>query len=203
MTYHTQGFELVKDIITTETQQLLMNAIDIHRAAIEYGDRMAGQQIKYSDDLVTDKCWSAYSFVGFEALMQMLTPRVSQVVGHELAPTYSFMRYYYPGAVMKTHLDRPACETSMTLTLDLQGEPWPIWIRDFNGQAHSVSIPERSAVVYQGTQLEHWREPYTQGDRTVQVFLHWVDPHGVNARHVRDGRPVLAVAPSLQTVRLD
>ena len=195
-----QGYELWHDVIDHQTQTLLRTQIDVFREAMEYGDRMQGAQPNYSDELVTDRCWSNYSFVGFEGLAKMLTPQVSERVGLELEPSYTFMRYYYPGATMKRHRDRPACEISMTLTLTAQGNPWPIGIQDLQGQEHSVAIPERSAMIYQGPECDHWRDEYTQGTEQVQVFLHWVSAK--NAQWKYDERPVLAVSPSLKRKRL-
>lgn len=201
--YWEKGYELWPDVIDSQTQTLLRTQIDIFRSAMEYGDRMSGRtDSNYGDALVEANCWSTYGFVAFEALMKMLTPQVSQRLGLELAPSYTYMRYYYPGAVMKRHIDRPSCEVSMTLTLTCDGSPWPIGIRDLEGTEHLVQIEPRCGMLYQGTRCEHWRNSYDSGSEQVQVFLHWVDPKGANAGYVMDGRPLLAVSPDLKRTRL-
>ena len=203
MTYWTDGFELIENIISEDTRQLLTHSFDIHKTALEYGDRMQGIRRDPADELVTDKCFSTYGHVTFEALMQQLTPRVAEIVGHECMPAHSFARMYYPGAEMRAHKDRASCEVSMTLTVDVVGEVWPIWIRDaVDGSAHSVSIPERTGMLYQGCNLPHWRDTYTQGTSQLQLFMHWVDPNGPNKDFIYDGRPILAVSPDLRRKRL-
>lgn len=201
-TYWNNGYELVEDIISQDTADLLYNSFDLHKKALEYGDRMQGVDPDHTDELVQSHCFSTYGHVTFEALMQQLAPRVSEIVGHECVPAHSFARMYYPGASMKMHKDRPSCEVSMTLTVRAQGEVWPIWMRDLVGIAHPLSIPERSAVLYQGCVLDHWRDEYTQGQEQLQLFMHWVNPQGPNKDYVYDGRPVLAVSPALQRKRL-
>ena len=39
-------------------------------------------------------------------------------------------------------------------------------------------LEEGDAVLYKGCEVEHWREPYTEGTKQAQVFLHYVDANG-------------------------
>lgn len=197
------GYELWPDVISTETQTLLRTQIDVFRTAMEYGDRMMGTpNSNIGDALVKDHCWSTYGFVAFEGLMKMLTPQVSERIGLAVEPSYTYMRYYYPGATMMRHRDRPSCEVSMTLTLTADGAAWPIGIQDLQGTEHLIELEPRTGMLYQGTVCDHWRDVYSCGTEQVQVFLHWVDPQGPNRAWVMDSRPCLAVSPELKRTRL-
>ena len=202
MKYWTNGFEVIDNIISEDTRQLLYNSFDLHKKALEYGDRMSGVAVKHTDDLVIDKCFSTYGHVTFEALMQQLAPMVADRVGHECVPAHSFARMYYPGAYMRAHTDRPSCEVSMTLTIDVKGDVWPIWMRDLEGNPHPVVVPQGSAALYQGCVIEHWRDEYIQGEQQLQLFMHWVNPEGPNRDHIYDSRPLLAVSPGLKRTRI-
>ena len=54
-----------------------------------------------------------------------------------------------------------------------EGKIWPIFITNT-----AVMLEEGDAVLYKGCEVEHWREPYTEGTKQAQVFLHYVDANG-------------------------
>ncbi len=59
-------------------------------------------------------------------------------------PTYSYLRVYKRGNLLKAHRDRPACEISMTVNLGMSAEePWPIWIAGPRGHRLRVAEPRR------------------------------------------------------------
>ena len=135
-------------------------------------------------DSLVPKSFSAYALPETEELLLKLTPVVSSIVEKELFPTYSYCRIYYPGASMRPHTDRAACEISMSLSLT--GDPWPLWF--MLDKPTPVSIPKGSAVLYHGLETEHWRETY-KGTGCAQVFLHWVDANGLYVDWKYDRRP--------------
>ena len=48
-----------------------------------------------------------------------------------------------------------------------------------------INLKPGDGVIYQGCEVEHWREPY-EGDYHAQVFLHYVDANGKYADHKGD-----------------
>ncbi len=136
------------------------------------------------DNLVPNS-FSAYALPETESLLLDLTSKVSDIVGAELYPTYSYCRMYYPGASMRPHTDRVACEISMSLSLS--GDPWPLWFK-VGEQNVPVSLKKGDAVLYKGLELQHWREEY-KGLGCTQVFLHWVYANGEYADWKYDRRP--------------
>ena len=47
-------------------------------------------------------------------------------------------------------------------------------------------LEEGDAMVYKGCEVEHWREPYNEGTKLAQVFLHYVDANGPHAEWKND-----------------
>lgn len=120
---------------------------------------------------------SAYADPALEALLDWLRPTVEAVAGRELEPTYSYYRVYRCGDTLAPHRDRPACEVSASISLGASPPvPWPLAIRGTHGVAKVLLAPG-DALLYRGTECEHWREAY-QGDSLGQTFLHYVDRHG-------------------------
>jgi hypothetical protein len=127
----------------------------------------------------------------FDTLLDMARPSVAELVGRPLAPTYSYARLYRTGNALERHVDRGACEHSLTVHLGSEeDDDWPLWVRDRRGDDVSVSLETGDALLYQGRELEHWREPFT-GRYHAQLFLHYVDAEGPEADLIYDGRPSL------------
>lgn len=104
---------------------------------------------------------------------------VGDLVEDTVLPTYSFCIIYGPESQLIRHLDRPACEIS--LTVHLGGDTkWPIFIKKPSGEEVPFELNPGDAVVYLGCTAEHWREKFT-GQYYSQVFLHYVRSRGPNA----------------------
>jgi hypothetical protein len=48
-----------------------------------------------------------------------------------------------------------------------------------------VMLNKGDALIYNGCNVEHWREPF-DGDYHIQAFLHYVDKHGEHANYKGD-----------------
>lgn len=110
---------------------------------------------------------SLYNFVPFVHLLSNKTEKVSKIVGVNILPTYSYARRYYNGDILKKHVDRPACQISLSVHLD-GDEEWDLYIK-----GEPVALGVGDAVLYWGHEDEHWRNPYT-GKSYSNVFLHYV-----------------------------
>jgi hypothetical protein len=150
--------------------------------------------------MATDEDWPgtpvSYGDVVMEHLLERLRPDVEAASGRALFPTYSYLRLYKPGNALRPHRDRPACEISLSLNIG-QDPPvaWPLWLRGSSGP-QAVELQPGDAVLYRGTELEHWREPY-QGVQAAQVFLHYVDQDGPHAEWKYDKREALSMIVKL------
>jgi hypothetical protein len=136
----------------------------------------------------------AYGDPHLDMLLERVRPKVEQATGFKLWPTYSYLRVYRRGHVLKAHRDRPSCEISMSVNLGMSAdEPWPLWIAGPKGIA-SVALNPGDGLIYRGCDCYHWREPFA-GNHLAQVFLHYVDQNGPKAQWKYDKRPRLARLP--------
>ncbi len=136
----------------------------------------------------TSTAYSMYGNLIFEDLLDVLTYRLSEILKLDLIPTYSFFSLYKKGNELKKHIDREACEISMSLCLGYEpiNSKWPIHIDD-----QSIDLEPGDAVIYQGKEMTHWREPFS-GDYQAQGFLHWNDKNGpYGDKYKYDGRKYL------------
>jgi len=141
-----------------------------------------------------------------------LTPRVAQVSGCALLPTYCYLRIYQQGDICRVHSDRDACEHSLSLTIALSDhEPWALSVEtarldtpatsiesDFGGAGFgSVEMKVGDAVMYQGFHHRHGRLDPNPNLWSAHLFLHWVDPSGPFKDQAFD-RPALVRAGLLK-----
>lgn len=150
------------------------------------------KDIVFGDSMFSENAFCWYAPV--DQLLITLKPKVEKLIGLELTPSYSFGRIYSKDATMGKHVDRPACEISMTLTISFDKEPWPIWIENNDNIAIPVTLYPGDAMIYNGQKIPHWRNKFVESNEQVQFFLHWVDSNGPHASQKYDGRPLLGIA---------
>ena len=111
-----------------------------------------------------------------------------------MIPTYSYARIYKKGDVLKRHKDRYSCEVSMTMNLG--GDSWPIYLEpsgETDKEGVKIDLEPGDALIYRGCEVEHWREAF-EGENCGQVFLHYNDASGENAKeNAYDRRPFLGL----------
>jgi hypothetical protein len=134
-----------------------------------------------------------------------LTALVEGLVGEPLLPTYCYFRLYREGDICRVHGDRPACEHSLSLTLDhADGVPWPLEVARARTEtpyqradeafapgedAGAVSMEPGDAVLYQGVHHHHGRTTPNPNAWSAHLFLHWVARNGPYADHAFDKQP--------------
>jgi len=120
-----------------------------------------------------------YNFIPFVSLMVNKIPRVNEILGEEVLPTYTYARVYKEGSELVRHRDRPACEISFTLNLTKDVD-WPIYFQRPDGSETLIELNPGDAVLYLGCQADHWRNKF-KGKEHTQVFLHYVRADGPKA----------------------
>jgi hypothetical protein len=149
----------------------------------------ASSYFDYGDTQV-EKAFSAAAPAITETLLDVMTPILAQAIKCELYPTYSYLRIYVKGAELEKHQDRPSCEVSATLPLSYDSPSiWPLYIEAGN-KVIGVELEPGDALIYKGIEVPHWREAF-EGERQVQVFLHYVKKHGDYSEFKFDKRPHL------------
>lgn len=120
----------------------------------------------------------------FETVQEILWPYIENAVGEELLPTYSYARLYQNGNTLERHVDRPACEISVTIQLGRSHHySWPIYMGSTR-----YDLAEGDGVIYSGTKIPHWRDECRgpEGYYSGQVFVHFVRKNGPYADQAGD-----------------
>jgi hypothetical protein len=71
---------------------------------------------------------------------------------------------------------------SLNLFSDVE---WPIWMQEEGKDAEPVVMKPGDAVLYNGTNVLHWRESFP-GQACIQAFLHYVRTNGPNREEMFD-----------------
>ena len=83
------------------------------------------------------------------------------ILGLKLVPTYNYSRIYKPGEKLPKHVDRYACEISVTVTIGYIGQVWPIYFLDRNDSAENM--------YYHMDQTQYTHASY--GDKAFSPFI--------------------------------
>jgi len=150
--------------------------------------------------------YSQYSNIAMETLLLKCQPKMEEVTGLKLYPSYTYARIYKKGDVLKRHKDRFSCEISTTMNLG--GDDWPIYLEpdstkggvkdgmgyvSDNTKGVKVDLKPGDMLVYSGCELEHWRNKF-KGKECVQVFLHYNNRKTPGAKNnMFDKRPHLGL----------
>jgi len=132
--------------------------------------------------------FSYYADPLIEVLLLASKEVVEEAVGKELLPTYSYSRVYQQGEALRPHIDRPACEISVTVNVATKGDFSPIYTQYGDNDPEKHILNPGDAVIYKGCDAMHWRRPLKEGQLNVQFMLHYVDRNGPNAIWAKDNR---------------
>ena len=178
--FEQQGYLVIKQFIP----RLMCAYIAKNIGVLE-----ANSRLSFGDTQVA-KAFSGGSPAVTETLLDLMTPVLSQTLSCELYPTYSYLRIYVKGAELAKHTDRNSCEISATLPIEYESAGvWPLCI-EIDGEAKKIELEPGDALIYKGIQIPHWREPF-DGERQVQIFLHYVRKDGPYSEFKFDQRPEL------------
>jgi hypothetical protein len=178
--FEQQGYAVIKQFIP----RLMCEYIAKNIRVLEDNSRLS-----FGDSQV-EKAFSGGSPAVTETLLDLITPVLSQTLNCELYPTYSYLRIYVKGAELAKHTDRNSCEISATLPIEYDSAGiWPLCI-EIDGSTRRIELEPGDALIYKGIQIPHWREPF-EGERQVQIFLHYVRKDGPYSEFKFDQRPEL------------
>lgn len=147
-----------------------------------------------SDDQ-SDSYFYNYGDMLGDSLLYYLNKPMSEATNLNLIPTYSYMRIYKKGAILKKHIDRSSCEISATLNIS-GGENWPIYVAPLKEKKkkNKIILNPGDLLIYRGMELNHWRDEFKQ-QSCIQIFLHYNDQNGPYGKtNLFDGRKTLGIS---------
>jgi len=210
MSFKTNNFLVIKKAIEPKVAEFVYNYFLMKRqvARTMFDDRFISPFTTewgvWNDEQVPNT-YSHYGDVAMETLLLAVQPVMEKQTKLKLIPTYAYARIYKNGDVLHRHKDRFSCEISTTLNLG--GDPWPIFIEknpkkgglkegkyvsDYTKGSKVVLAPG-DMLVYKGNILEHWREAF-DGQDCGQVFLHYNNAATKGSEdNIFDNRPHLGL----------
>jgi len=187
----SEGYILVKNALSKEILELLKLQITIHEKTKCYEKNIDRHKYFFKDSSC-EKSFSEYGILCSEALLLQMKPFIDTYCNLDLIPTYSYSRIYYNGSILDRHIDRPSCEYSMTCCISCDGEPWDFYIKNKKNEEKCIKMEEGDIVIYKGCEVEHWRKIYN-GNRQIQIFLHYVNSTGIYKEYKFDKRPFIGI----------
>lgn len=123
---------------------------------------------------VDSQCPNSQSFYDldeFKGVMKRLEQEVKKFASDDIMPVYTYARIYRKGEQLKKHLDRKACEFSITISLDKSGKDnWPFYIQ--SNKKEEFMLNQGDALIYKGNELYHWRNKL-EYEWHSQLFIHY------------------------------
>jgi hypothetical protein len=129
-----------------------------------------------------------YSDTLMEYFLEKKIDLIEKHLHKKILPTVSFLRFYNKFSSLKKHVDRNACEITVSCTLGAD-QDWPLII-----EGEKIIIKPGDAVLYYGAKKTHWREEYL-GDYQSQVFFHYVEKEGKFKEEKFDKRDSIGLPP--------
>lgn len=178
--FEKHGCVLVKNLVDEQTIAVVSQYFENKIRREEWKESLSGgdptsKYAYYADPLI-------------EVILTASKEAVEDATGKELIPTYSYSRIYQPGEKLSPHVDRPACEISVTVNVATKGEFSPIYTQYGQNDPEKHVLNPGDAVIYMGCDVMHWRQPLKDGQLNVQFMLHYVDKNGPNAEYAKDKR---------------
>jgi hypothetical protein len=130
-------------------------------------------------DAQTPGRYVAYDEPTTRFMHQQLTRTISDIVRRVVVPSYSYLALYQGGATLDPHVDREACEYTLSLCIDATPDPqtygaWPIHLMTADGQV-SFTLGIGDALLFRGRELTHWRDQLPAGYTASWILFHFVD----------------------------
>ncbi len=197
--YQADGYALVREMVPREVARALMN-----RIRTDLGPGPVAIPPSDVAPILNRTALEIYGnqYTPLQTFLWALTASMEEVTGCRLIPTYDYFRVYREDDVCRVHRDRPACEHSLSLTLDYSDDaPWPLEIGkagmagpddevadDFGLEPKSsLAMNIGDAVAYRGVTHRHGRTMPNPNLWSAHLFLHWVDRDGPFAAEAFDG----------------
>jgi len=153
-----------------------------------------------------------YSHPHYKEAHCQIKTAIEKIIGKKLYPTYYYDRFYFYNQELEKHLDREACEISVSIHISTNlEESWPFKIKTPDiysedgskkiiktSEEHHASLNPGDAVLYKGCERPHWRDPLPSRHKGIfsifkkedtyyhQIFFHYVLADGLRCHRAFD-----------------
>jgi hypothetical protein len=177
-------YTIVRNFIDSSTCDILVNKLD----------NFLKSGYNVSPDVYCPNSPTFYGIFNDEAVEWL--PKIEELTGKSLSPTYTYSRIYTKGEILLPHTDRPECEYSFTLALKYDKEIWPFYIQTEDGPKE-IMLDNGDMLLYNGPRNLHWRMRL-ENDFHYQAFFHYVDNNGPYVNNKYDNRGEFATTEQIK-----
>lgn len=153
---------------------VVRNMISRDEAARWYHYTLKNLAFGNKDDGQVPGSPSFYQDKKVATLQKELAPTIERLIQTHLIPVFCYHRIYRTGAVLRMHKDSMRAEISATMNLGQEGEPWDLWLVDYDENTQKITLLPGDALVYYGNRLHHWRGKLENSDLVSQIMFHFV-----------------------------
>ena len=204
--FNKNGFVVIKEFINPNIvnifyQYTILKVQSVDYKKLHYPDQYNKDWDGKFGDAQIPNSYNCYADTLMESILISSLNQIEQYTGLELAPTYSYWRFYQQGDTLKRHRDRNSCEISSTVCLGYNTQNlkdnnyhWPICVEsnlDSNKDHVSIDLQPGDMIIYKGCEIDHWRDSY-KGLNHAQVFLHYNRKDNLK-NNMLDGRTILGI----------
>ena len=211
--FDRDGYLVIKDLWDVEE---LYHPVPEVRGQYDYWDKNPEHFNHIPVERQVEGSLARYWYPQYKPIHNGIRLKLEDIIGRKLYNTYYYDRFYFPGQELIKHVDREACEISVSvhISTNLTGEnaKWPFHIKTPDvytnekknvvlrrGEVGSLSLEPGDGVIYKGCERPHWRDPmpteYTRklfkkvekdGLYYHQIFFHYVLSDGERAQFAGD-----------------
>jgi hypothetical protein len=208
--FDENGYLIIKNFLKEDVATLSYQYCKTKVAAVNF--KYMNRRDKYCDkwdggwigDIQVPDSYYYYGDPYVDSILYLSTNMISNYVGINLKPNYSYWRLYEKGDELKKHVDRQSCEISATIclgydisNLEDSNYNWPMWVIGKRSNDVEGKLNPGDAIIYRGCELSHWREKFL-GLNQAQCFIHYNTEESKSK--VFDGRPILGIPKMYQTI---
>lgn len=200
--FERNGYLVIKNLWNPED---LYHPLPNERGQISYWGKRLDQFNYCKVEEQVEGSLARYWHPQYRQIHSGIRSKLEKELGRKLYNTYYYDRYYFPKQELSRHVDRDACEISVTVHIgtNLKGKDadWPIWIKTpdtymdekktqilIPGENRPVILKPGDGMVYKGCERPHWREPmpgrnwfFKKQLYYHQIFFHYVLQDGKRA----------------------
>ena len=209
--FDKNGYLVVRDLWDPKE---LYHPVPEVRGQLNYWGKKLDQFIHDPVEHQVEGSTARYWHPQYRTIHSGIRIKLEKLLCRKLYNTYYYDRFYFEGQELSPHVDRDACEISVTVHASTNlNEDWPIWIKTPDtytdhtkkeilelGKNHSTILSPGDGMIYKGCERPHWRNAMpTEYERTWygmkkekkgiyyhQIFFHYVLQDGIRAQCAGD-----------------
>ena len=207
--FEKNGYFVIKGLCDPKK---LYHDLPKERGTLKWFGKKLSNYKNYGVETQVEGSLSRYLHPQYSKIHNDIRLILEKFIKRKLYNTYYYDRFYFPGQELVRHLDRPACEISVSVHVSSNiKQDWAFYIKtpdgyknsskkevSYYGKEVSIVLKPGDGVVYKGCERPHWRNKMpgfldTQLHKSKleelyyhQIFFHYVLQDGYRTNFAYD-----------------